>query len=44
MKTGKFAGLKNRWHVGLTRKQVHEVRLIRDAEIASSGIVRRTGD
>jgi hypothetical protein len=28
--------------LGLTRKQVHEARLIRDAERADPGIVRRT--
>jgi len=28
--------------VGLSRKEIHEARMIRDAEVASPGIVRRT--
>ena len=30
--------------IGLTRKEVHEARLIRDAEIAEPGIVRLTNE
>ena len=30
--------------LGLTRKQVHEARQLRDAEVAAPGVVRRTLD
>jgi hypothetical protein len=30
--------------IGLSRKDVHDARLIRDAEVADSGVVRRTLD
>jgi hypothetical protein len=30
--------------IGITRKEIHDARLVRDAEVADPGIVRRTVD
>ncbi|UUP19475.1 hypothetical protein NTH_03978 [Nitratireductor thuwali] len=43
-KPSKAEGFTTVADIGLTHKDVHEARLIRDAEIADPGITRRTLD